>query len=151
MRVIRDRPRTVDLEEFLARPLFAHLATSSAEGPRDSPVWFLWDGAAAWIIGDRTDTFPGRVEREPLCALGVVDFDLASGRVHHVGMRGRATVEPWDRERARAILGKYIGPDVEAWDERFRQTLRDPTDQVLVRFEPDTVVARDQSYEVERR
>jgi hypothetical protein len=147
MRVTRDRSRTVDLDEFLARPLFAHLATSSDHGPRDSPVWFLWDGAAAWIIGDRTDTFPLRVEREPRCALGIVDFDLGSGRVHHVGMRGRATVEPWDPERAQGILSKYLGPRVEVWDERFQNTLRDPTDQVLVRFEPETVVARDQSYE----
>jgi hypothetical protein len=29
-----------DLETFLARPLIAHLATASADGPRESPAWF---------------------------------------------------------------------------------------------------------------
>jgi hypothetical protein len=29
-----------DLDEHLARPLYAHLAHSSENGPRESPVWF---------------------------------------------------------------------------------------------------------------
>jgi hypothetical protein len=33
-----------DLDEFLSRPLYAHLAHNSAQGPRESPVWFHWDG-----------------------------------------------------------------------------------------------------------
>src|SRR5882672_7211922 len=40
-----------DLDEFLSRPLYAHLAHSSEHGPRESPVWFHWDGQAIWIIG----------------------------------------------------------------------------------------------------
>ena len=32
------------------------------------------------------------------------------------------------------------------WDERFRETLSDP-DNVLIRFLPETAVARDVSYE----
>lgn len=147
MRVIRDRPRSVDVDEFLARPLFAHLATASEEGPRESPVWFLWEDRALWIIGSRaTDTFPHRIEREPRCAVGVVDFDRSIGLVQHVGLRGRATVEPFDAERARRLLSRYLGDDENAWDERFRGTLGDP-DNVLIRFVPLTVVARDQSYE----
>jgi hypothetical protein len=45
------------LDEFLARPLYAHLAHSSEHGPRESPVWFHWDGRAIWIIGGMS--FPG--------------------------------------------------------------------------------------------
>ena len=45
-----DRP-LFELEEFLARPLYAHLAHNSEQGPRESPVWFHWDGQAIWIIG----------------------------------------------------------------------------------------------------
>jgi hypothetical protein len=45
-----------DLDEFLSRPLFAHLAHASEHGPRESPVWFHWDGASVWIIGG--DSFP---------------------------------------------------------------------------------------------
>ena len=46
-----------DLGEFLSRPLFAHLAHASEHGPRESPVWFHWDGAALWIVGG--ESFPG--------------------------------------------------------------------------------------------
>lgn len=147
MKVIRDRPRTVDIEEFLSRPLFAHLATASDEGPRESPVWFLWEEGAVWIIGSPvTDTFPGRVERDARCAIGVVDFDRSSGLVQHVGLRGRATVEPFDAGRARRLLARYLGDDEGAWDERFSDTLMGEGD-VLIRFVPETVVARDVSYE----
>jgi hypothetical protein len=151
MRVIRDRPRTVDLDEFLARPLFAHLATASEHGPRESPVWFLWEDGAAWILGSRRDdSFPDRIERDPRCALGIVDFRREEGVVHHVGMRGRGSVEPFDPARARRLLARYLGEDDDAWDPRFRATVESPDDEsaVLIRFEPDTVVARDVSYEV---
>jgi hypothetical protein len=148
VKVIRDRPETVDLDEFLARPLFAHLATSSPDGPRESPVWFLWEDGALWIIGSRRDdTFPARLDADPRCAVGIVDFDAATGRVHHVGVRGHATVCPFDPDRAGRLLSRYLGAAKEGWPARFRATLADE-DNVLVRVEPATAVARDVSYEV---
>jgi hypothetical protein len=150
MRLIRDRPGTVDPDEFLSRPLFAHLATESDEGPRESPVWFLWEDGAIWIIGSRRgDSFPARIERDPRCALGVVDFKRKDGLVHHVGMRGRASVEKFDPERARRLLQRYLDGPEDSWDSRFRATLEHPQREsaVLVRFRPDTVVARDVSYD----
>jgi Pyridoxamine 5'-phosphate oxidase len=147
--IIRDRPRSVDLDEFLARPLFAHLATICSQGPRDSPVWFLWEGGAVWIIGSlATDTFPERVREDPRCAIGIVDFEPSTGLVQHVGLRGSATVQSFDAERARRLLGRYLGDDVSCWDGRFRRTLIDPSveDNVLIRFVPVTAVARDVSY-----
>jgi Pyridoxamine 5'-phosphate oxidase len=147
MRVIRDRPRSVDVDELLARPLFAHLATASDEGPRESPVWFLWEDEAIWILGSRrTDTFPARLEHDPRCALGIVDFDREEGLVHHVGMRGRASIEAFDPDRARRLLARYLGADADDWDKRFLDTLTDP-DNLFVRFVPESVVARDVSYE----
>lgn len=149
MRLIRDRPRSVELDEFLARPLFAHLATVVDGSPRESPVWFLWEHNALWIIGSRaTDTFPRRIEHEPRCAVGIIDFDPSSGRVHHIGFRGRAAVEPFDVPRARRLLGRYLGAGEAAWDARFRHTLadRDSDRNVFVRFDPQTAVARDVSY-----
>jgi hypothetical protein len=148
VRVIRDRARSVELDEFLARPLFVCLATASEAGPRASPVWFLWEDDAVWMIANgRTDSFPGRIEFERRCAVAIVDFGVEAGLVHHVGLRGRASVERFDAERARRLLARYLGPDTNAWDPRFRETLHD-ADNVLVRFGPDTVVARDQSYAV---
>ena len=151
MRVIRDGSRgTFDLEEFLSRPLFAHLATASEHGPRESPVWFSWEGGAIWIIGDSGDTFPMRVQRDPRCAIGIVDFDPATGLVHHAGFRGRAKVRPFDRNRARRLFSRYLGEGETGWDDVFLEALDDP-DLVFVRFEPETVVVRDQSYAVAAR
>src|SRR5262245_11169228 len=98
-----------DLEEFLSRPLHAHLAHNSDQGPRESPVWFHWDGHAVWIIGGTS--FPANLKRDPRCALGIVDWDPATGLSHHVGTRGKAEVLPFDRAMARTILRRYFGPD----------------------------------------
>jgi Pyridoxamine 5'-phosphate oxidase len=145
-KIIRDRAGTVDLDEFLSRPLFAHLATSSEDGPRESPVWFLWEDSAVWIIGSRRmDSFPGRIERDPRCALGIVDFDPSVGRVQHVGLRGRGSIRRFDPDRCRRLLARYLGDDASHWEARFRETL-DDRDNVLIRFDPETIVARDQSY-----
>ena len=146
MKILRERRKTVDIDEFLSRPLFAHLATASEEGPRESPVWFLWEEGAVWIFGNRkTDTFPSRIEREPRCAIGIVDFERSQGLVHHVGFRGRAVVKPFNRERARRLLIRYLGKDESRWDVMFRETL-DDRDNVFIHFEPQTAVVRDQLY-----
>lgn len=134
-------------DELLARPLFAHLATVSESGPRESPVWFLWEDEAFWIIGNnQTDSFPKRIELEPRCAIGIVDFDVSSGTVQHVGCRGHAHLEAHDRDRITRLLSRYLG-EVGEWDPRFVKIL-DDTDYALIRFVPETVVVRDQSYEV---
>jgi hypothetical protein len=138
-----DRP-IFDLAEFLSRPLFAHLAHSSEHGPRESPVWFHWDRAAVWIIGGQS--FPGNLRRDPRCALGIVDFDLATGRRQHVGMRGTAEVLPFDPAVARTVFRRYFGPDDSDWDRRFDDVFDGSTDLELVRLIPETVVLRDQSY-----
>ena len=137
------------MDDVLARPLFAHLATSSEEGPRESPVWFLWEDGALWIIGNyQTDSFPKRIERDPRCAVGVVDYDVATGLVRHVGFRGRASLRPHDAERMKRLLGRYMG-EAEAWDPRFVEILPD-ADYIFIRFEPETAVVRDQSYQLNK-
>ncbi|MDQ3803097.1 MAG: pyridoxamine 5'-phosphate oxidase family protein [Acidobacteriota bacterium] len=156
MKIIRETGSRFDLDEepalrlmedVLARPLFAHLATASEHGPRESPVWFLWEGGALWVIGNyATDSFPKRIEREPRCAVGVVDFDASTGLVRHVGFRGQARLEGHDAERMKRLLGRYMG-ELEGWDPRFVEIL-DDADYIFIRFEPETAVVRDQSYEV---
>jgi len=138
-----DRP-IFDLEEFLTRPLYAHLATNSEHGPRESPVWFHWDGTYLWIIGGTS--FPTNLKRDPRCALGIVDWDPATGRSQHVGFRGRADVLPFDPEMARTIFRRYFGPNEAAWDRRFDDVLDGASGVEMVRITPETVVVRDQSY-----
>jgi hypothetical protein len=143
LKIIRGN-RSFNLDEFLKKPLFAHLSTISQEGPRESPVWFYWENKCIWIIGTpSSDSFPGRVEKNPECAIGIVDLDHTRGKVLHAGFRGRATVEPFDKEVATRLLARYLGSNEESWDPRFKG-LGDSN--ILIRFVPETVVVRDQSF-----
>jgi len=137
------------LDDLLARPLFAHLATASVSGPRESPVWFLWEDEALWMIGNyKTDSFPKRIDRDPRCAVGIVDFDVSTGMVQHAGFRGRARLEGHDRDRMKRLLRRYLGEE-EDWDARFVEIL-DDRDYVFIRFVAETAVVRDQSYKVKK-
>ena len=97
------------LEDVLSRPLMAHLATASAEGPRDSPVWFLWEDGVMWFVARSVDRFPKRIRETPKCSVGVVDFNLQRGTLRHVGMRGTAEVTPVDKARLHRLLARYLG------------------------------------------
>jgi len=140
----------VSVATFLARPLFAHIATASREGPRDSPVWFIYDEETeiVWIDADRdSNSFTARIERDERVAVGVVDSEPARGLIQHVGVRGTATLESFDPDRAEKLYAKYLGANRETWDDRFRSYIEQPPESAaLVRVEPTTVVARDQSY-----
>ncbi|MCP3028705.1 pyridoxamine 5'-phosphate oxidase family protein [Halobacillus sp. A5] len=145
MEIIKGK-HSFNLDEFLEKPLFAHLSTSSTEGPRDSPVWVLWKDKCLWIIGTHGDTFPLRIKEEPSCAIGIVDFNPSTGKVLHAGFRGKATVEPFDINLAKHLFTKYLGPNENIWDSRFKD--QDPNN-VFIRFVPETVVVRNQSYKVD--
>lgn len=54
-----------DPAELLAKPLMAYLATDSPNGPPSSPVWFLWEEDAVWLIGSEEDTFHKRLRADP--------------------------------------------------------------------------------------
>lgn len=138
----------VPLDEFLSRPLFAHVATlADGPEPRSSPIWFLWEDEAVWFtVNPSWHTIPDRVESDPACALSVVDSAPAEGRVQHVGMRGQATLEPFDADRQRRRFRKYLGDDADAWPEQFAGVFDNPETYQFVRLTPETVVARDQSY-----
>jgi len=133
-----------DFDEFMSRPLFAHLAHSSPEGPRESPVWFSWDGESIWIIGGTS--FPENLKRDARCALGIVDWNAGTGVLHHVGIRGLAEVVPFDIHQVRAIFRRYFGRDERAWDPRFNDVLAGQAGLEMIRVRPGKVVMRDQSY-----
>jgi general stress protein 26 len=139
----------VELDEFLARPLFAHIATVSTEGaPRDTPVWFLWEDGYFWIIANTDQrTVHKRIEHDSRVGVGIVDFDGETGLVEHVGIRGQAAVVSHDPDRAERLLQRYLGSDKETWDgERFGDPQQWGEAMVFLRIDPETVVARDQSY-----
>lgn len=143
MKIIMDNNPTFDLDEFLTKPLFAHLSTMVDDAPRDSPVWFHWEQGYLWIIGTPTSSFPKRIKNNPKCAIGIIDFDQLTGKVLHTGFRGSATVEPFNKGIGTRLLSRYLGPVKKEWDPRFRDL---DENNVLIRFVPETAVVRDQSY-----
>jgi len=145
MRVV-ENTMDVPIERLLERPLFCFLASVDDGLPRVSPLWYLWEDETVWIMADREKTYVDRVESTPEAALAVVEFLPGAGVVRHVGFRGRASVEPFDLDRTNRLLGRYLGPDPETWDDRFLPPWSDRW--CFIRFEPETVVARDQSYDV---
>jgi hypothetical protein len=76
----------------------------------------------------------------------VVDWELATGRSHHVGVRGTAEILPFDAGMAKTIFRRYFGPDEEDWDHRFDDVFTGELGLAMVRITPETVVMRDQSY-----
>ena len=135
----------LDVNALLEQPLVAHLATASSDGPRESPVWFLWEDQAMWLVGNERDSFPKRLQVDRRCAIGVVEFDVQRGVLKHVGIRGVATVLPLDRFRLHRLLRRYLGEDETMWNPWFRVNVIDRL-TLMVRIEPMSVVARDQSY-----
>lgn len=136
----------VPLDEFLDRPLFCFLGQQGDPGPRVSPLWFLWEDEAIWNVARlHGRSYPERVRQNPRTAVAIVDFEPETGSVEHVGMRGEAALEAYDADRARRLFRKYLGPDGD-WPEMFTEI--DTADYRLIRFDPETVVARDQSYPV---
>jgi len=143
-------PYDFDIDAFLEQPLLAHLATASSDGPRESPVWFLWEAGSVWLVGNRSDSFPKRVRSDPRCALGIVEFDLSRGRLRHVGIRGTGSVEPLDADRLYRFLSRYLGKHEAGWNPEFRARIIDGLD-LMVRIRPLSIVARDQSYFANRQ
>jgi hypothetical protein len=135
-----------DLDDVLQSPLFCFLSQCSDDGSRVSPLWFLWEDDSLWMIAQLPNrSYPRRVRDYPECAVAIVDFDPHEGRVRHVGMRGDATLEPWDPDRADRLLTKYLGDNERDWDDGFRGL--DGENYRLIRFDPETVVARGGTHE----
>lgn len=136
-----------DVEAFLARPLLARVA---AAGPSVRPVWFLWEDGAFWWITGAYARLPEILASHPRVALVVDSCDLRTGEVRKVTARGEAEVVPFDPERARRKLARYLGPHEAAWDPRFSDRyLSDPDLTTrLVRLVPERITARDLSFSV---
>jgi hypothetical protein len=60
-------------------------------------------------------------------------------------MRGVAEVVPLDPARLQGLLSRYLGTDPARWNADFRHRVIDKLD-LMVRFVPSSIVARDQSY-----
>lgn len=137
-----------DLDEFLALPLLARVASA---GPMVRPVWFLWEQSCFWWLTGDWSRLPAVLARDPRVALVVDVCDLETGRVLQITASGDAAIVPFDPARARRKLARYLGPDESAWDhDRFTIGTFHNESTRFVRLEPRTLRARDLSYEVRR-
>jgi nitroimidazol reductase NimA-like FMN-containing flavoprotein (pyridoxamine 5'-phosphate oxidase superfamily) len=132
-----------DVEAFLALPLTARLATT---GPSIRPVWYLWEDGSFWILTGPWATLAQRIKTDSLVALVIDICDLATGEVRQVTVKGHATVEPYDPDRARRKLRRYLGPDERTWDERFVSENAGGSSG-FIRVQPDSLTARDLSFQ----
>ena len=140
--------RTFDPELVLSLPLMANLATMSEVGPRNAPVWFLWEDGALWMPGGDRASSVRRLERDPRCAVEIVHYDNPSGVLAHLGFRGRATVEPMSPPRFRRLLARYLGEDERAWNPWFVDTVAridDPGGR-LIRMAPESTFTNNVSF-----
>ncbi len=137
-----------DPERLLQAPLMANLATLSPEGPRNSPVWYIWEEGALWMLGSRTGGAVRRLEQDPRAAVEIVDFDRKTGKLAHLGLRGCAEILPMDPARFRRLLALYLGPDEAAWNPWFVDNIAriDDPDGRLIRLDPDTIFTNNVSY-----
>jgi hypothetical protein len=60
--------------------------------------------------------------------------------------RGVGELVPYDPDRGRRNLERYLGPDVSSWDERFVRYLTDEPEARWLRVTPVTLSARDLSF-----
>jgi hypothetical protein len=134
-----------DVDEFLARPLTARVAT---DGPSVRPTWYLWEDGAFWILSGPWSRLPERVRERPRLALTVDVCELDSGLVRQVVASGDAELRPFDVARGRRKLVRYLGADEERWDSRFRAYLHGEPGTIWVRLRPSRLVAKDLSYQV---
>ncbi|MBM3197576.1 MAG: pyridoxamine 5'-phosphate oxidase [Chlamydiae bacterium] len=134
-----------EIEDVISKPLMAHLSTVEDGAPRDSPVWFLWEDSCLWIFGSSKDSFVNRLQAEPKCAAGIVEYDLEKGILKHVGIRGTASVASCDKNRLMRFLAKYLGADEEKHNPWFIENVVDPLD-AMIRIDPESVVAKNVSY-----
>lgn len=136
----------VDVDGLLAQPLMARVATCGDRGPTVRPVWFLWEGGAFWWLTGPWAVLPRHLERDPRVALVVDTCDVGTGEVVQITATGPAEQHPYDAERARRKLTKYLGPDESRWDAG-RFDVRDFSDGAwFVRLEPASLTVRDLSY-----
>ena len=137
-----------DPEEVLALPLMAILSTLSPDGPRNAPVWYAWEDGALWMLSSVDASSARRIEADPRCAVEIVDYDNARGILRHLGLRGRASVEPSDPERFRRLLRRYLDPDPVRWNPWFAENvarIEAPSGRTI-RLSPESVFTNDVSY-----
>jgi nitroimidazol reductase NimA-like FMN-containing flavoprotein (pyridoxamine 5'-phosphate oxidase superfamily) len=126
--------------------LTARVATN---GPTVRPTWYLWEDQAFWILSGPWAKLLARVRTDPALAVVIDVCDTATGLMRQVIAHGDARILPFDGPRGYRKLSRYLGPDEERWNPRFRSYLHDAPDQrgtVWIHLQPTRLTTTDLSY-----
>jgi len=134
-----------DIESFLAEPHIGVLATLRRNGlPYTVPVWFHWDGTAAWITGTYERVWCKQLLHDPRASLCVEAMSPVAG---HVGMDGAVTAHElpgfdiWPISSQ--LVDKYVrGPGGDAAADAFFANMR-TEHRLLFRLQPEVFRAID--------
>lgn len=120
------------------------LATLRRNGlPYTVPVWFHWDGGAAWITGTYERVWCRQLFADPRASLCIEALAPVAG---HVGFDGTVTVHElpgfdiWPISRR--LVEKYVGPSGSQAVEAFYANMR-TEHRLLFRLEPAVTRAID--------
>jgi len=123
-------------------PYVAHVATTTADEPRVSPVWYAYDPERGVLEFLGKGQKVADLRENPKVALSVRNPE----EQWHVSIRGTATVigdVAEINDATRRIFPEYLdGDDPEEWGVSGEKLSFDP-DDVLVRVEVRTLTARD--------
>lgn len=131
------------MDDFLARPLIARLATSDDDRPRVLPMWFWWDGTDVWMETSPTFANFRVLRRNPHAAL-TIDEAISGLGMRAVLMRGRVEIieAPLDEvmTTVRRIHERYLSSEEQASEAGRAMQLGS---HVLLRFRPERTITWD--------
>jgi Pyridoxamine 5'-phosphate oxidase len=116
-----------ELDAFLATERTCRVATSSPQGPHNTPLWFVWDGTALWLTSIVKSQRWADLVRDPRVAV-LVDAGETYDQLRGVEFRGPVemvgeaprTGEPNPELDGPELLmaRKYFGSDTFHYDGR---------------------------------
>ena len=116
-----------ELNDFLTAERTCRVATVSPQGPHNTPLWFVWDGAALWLTSIVKSQRWTDLQRDPRVAV-IVDAGEQYNELRGAELRGRVEVvgeaprtgEPNEELAPVELLmaRKYHGSDTVHYDGR---------------------------------
>lgn len=77
-----------ELDKFLADERTCRIATTSPDGPHNTPLWFVWDGEAMWLTSLVRSQRWADMERDPRVAV-IVDTGHDYGELRGAELKGK--------------------------------------------------------------
>jgi nitroimidazol reductase NimA-like FMN-containing flavoprotein (pyridoxamine 5'-phosphate oxidase superfamily) len=131
-----------ELDEFLAKPHLARMATANpdTQQPHVVPVWYGWDGTSLWIGTFRSTRKIKELLRNPRISV-VIDIDHETEGLRAAILEGEAELVNEPRammeEKTEWIYTRYLGPEgVKAKDPQ--SWIKDP-EALLIKLTPKWV------------